>query len=74
MQIILKEELTNLRVNFHLRLATKRDISIDKEDLAHLIHKMNMSDEEVQSNIVKLSSFKKWLRIMKSSFIDRKSL
>jgi hypothetical protein len=74
MQIILKEELTNLRVNFHLRLATKRDISIDKEELAHLIHKMNMSDEEVQSNIVKLSSFKKWLRIMKSSFIDRKSL
>jgi hypothetical protein len=74
MQIILKEELTNLRVNFHLRLATKRDISIDKEELAHLIHKMNMSDEEVQSNIVKLSSFKRWLRIMKSSFIDRKSL
>jgi hypothetical protein len=74
MQIILKEELTNLRVNFHLRLATKRDISIDKKELAHLIHKMNMSDEEVQSNIVKLSSFKKWLRIMKSSFIDRKSL
>ena len=74
MQIILKEELTNLRVNFHLRLATKRGISIDKEELAHLIHKMNMSDEEVQNNIVKLSSFKRWLRIMKSSFIDRKSL
>ncbi len=49
-------------------------ISIDKEELAHLIHKMNMSDEELQNNIVKLSSFKRWLRIMKPSFIDRKSL
>ena len=74
MQIILKEELTNLRVNFHLRLSKKRDISVDKEEVAHLIHKMNMSDEEVQKNIAESSSFKRWLRITKSYFIDRKSL
>ena len=74
MQIILKEELTNLRINFHLRLAIKRDVNIDKEEVAHLVHEMKMNDEEVQNNIVELSSFKKWLRIMKSFFIDRKSL
>ena len=61
MQITLKDELKNLRVSFHLKLATKRDISIDKEEVVRLVNQMG--DEEVQNHIAESYGFRRWFSL-----------
>jgi hypothetical protein len=69
MQITLKDDLKNLRVSFHLKLAKKRDLRTDKEEVSRLIK--YMSDEEVQIHVEKLSKFG-WLKFFTPAFISKK--
>lgn len=61
MKTTLESELKELRINFHLKLARKREVEVSKEEVTQLIDRMD--DIEVQSHINKSQKVERWFKL-----------
>ena len=61
MKTTLENELKELRVNFHLKLARKREAEVSKDEVIQLIDKMD--DLEVQNHINKSQKVERWFKL-----------
>lgn len=59
----LNNELKTLRKNFHLKLAGKRDIKTDEQEIEGLVKKMD--DESIQNYLERSFEVRKWLKFFR---------
>lgn len=62
MKKTLEDDLKELRINFHWKLARKREIEVTQDEVIQLIDKMD--DSEVQNHIKSQQKVGRWLNLI----------
>lgn len=63
MSVDLNNEIKTLRKNFHLKLAGKRNIKTDEQEIEGLVKRMD--DESIQNYLERSFELRKWLRFFR---------